>query len=304
MWNVALSTLWGMGSFRHLKGFFSAARRLGFQQFELGRDVSPQMVDGLDLRGYRITSIHEPCPAYVPAATLEDRDWLVSSIDEYCRQRGVRAVQHSIDLAQEIGASAVVVHLGRVDVDPQLERELRGMFEAGQAHTPGYNKAKERLVEARAARASANLGGARRSLIELAEYASQAGVRLGVENRYHYSDIPLLDEMNGLLALDDHGQIGFWYDVGHAQTLEHLGFDLHEEWLGRYASAMLGVHLHDVKGIRDHLPAGLGEVDWAMVASYLPQDVIRTYEIRNHNTAEQVEASMCFLAAEGCVTRL
>jgi len=38
-------------------------------------------------------------------------------------------------------------------------------------------------------------------LIELAEYAGQLGVRLGLENRDHYCEIPLLDELDYLLGL-------------------------------------------------------------------------------------------------------
>jgi len=38
-----------------------------------------------------------------------------------------------------------------------------------------------------------------RSLVELAEYAGRLGIRLGIENRYHYLETPLLDEMGRLL---------------------------------------------------------------------------------------------------------
>ncbi len=40
-----------------------------------------------------------------------------------------------------------------------------------------------------------------KSLKELLEYASRFGVRLGLENRYHYFDIPTQDEMAALLTL-------------------------------------------------------------------------------------------------------
>jgi hypothetical protein len=35
----------------------------------------------------------------------------------------------------------------------------------------------------------------------LAEYAGQLGVRLGLENRDHYCEAPLLDELDDLLGL-------------------------------------------------------------------------------------------------------
>jgi sugar phosphate isomerase/epimerase len=84
-------------------------------------------------------------------------------------------------------------------------------------------------------------------------------VRLGVENRYHHMDLPSLDEMGELLGLADADRLGFLYDVGHAQTLDRLGFYSHEEWLKRYGSRIIGVHLHDALGVEDHRMPGLAK---------------------------------------------
>jgi sugar phosphate isomerase/epimerase len=126
-------------------------------------------------------------------------------------------------------------------------------------------------------------------------------VRLGLENRYHYLDLPLPDEMEYLLSVAGAEQMGFLYDVGHAQTLEHLGFVSHEEWLHRFSGRMIAAHLHDVRGLEDHIAAGQGEVDWGMVARYLPEDAVRTIEVRSYHTPEQLQAALEFLACEGCL---
>ena len=120
----------------------------------------------------------------------------------------------------------------------------------------------------------------RRSLLELAEHAAQRGVRLGLENRLRYHDIPLPDELDELLDLGLGDVVGYWHDIGHAQVLEHLGFQTHEEWLRRFAGPegrLIGVHLHDVVGVTDHLAAGLGQVDWEMVAGYFPVGIKVVY---------------------------
>lgn len=304
MWDVALSTMWGIGQFERLADFFTAAQALGFNRFELNHQVNSAMLNGVNLKNHRIVSLHELCPADISTATLQARNWLISSPDEDGRQQGIRAIQRSIVMAQELDASLVVVHPGRVDVDQQLENELWGLFEAGQVGTPQYDEVKEHLTAARQAQADANLDAVRRSLLELADYAGQAGVRLGLENRYHYLDIPLLDELGLLLESTGDERIGFLYDAGHAQTLEFLGFDPHEEWLRRYAARMFGAHLHDVKGLKDHQAAGLGEIDWDMVSAYLPKDAIRTFEFRGYNTPQQISAALEFLAEKGCIRRL
>lgn len=298
--DVSLSSMWAIGRFQSLAGFFKAAKALGFDGVELNHAVNSGMLDGLNLNGQRIASIHEPCPADPAASVLKARNWLVSAPDERKRQKGVAAIRRSVELARRLGAQVVVVHAGRVDVDPELETAVVELYKQGQADGPAYARAKERLVAARAAQAEVNLRPVRRSLGELAAYAAQAGVRLALENRYHYLEIPLLDEASGLLEAGD-GQIGFWYDVGHAEVLDRLGFGPHEEWLRRYAPRMMGVHLHDVRGLQDHYAAGLGEVDWDMVAAYLPPDALRTCEFRSDTTPEQVAEGLQFLVGKGCI---
>lgn len=110
--------------------------------------------------------------------------------------------------------------------------------------------------------------------------------------------------MTTLLDLLDNEVIGFWYDVGHAQTLGQLGFTSHEAWLHRFASQMVGVHLHDVIGIDDHQAPGLGEVDWDMVLHYLPKGVHYTVEVQPQNTPAQIMAGMVFLTEKGILQTL
>jgi sugar phosphate isomerase/epimerase len=299
--DVALSTMWAIGQFQNLADFFDAGKTMGFTRFELNHAINSAMLEGLALDGI-ITSIHEPCPADISSAALNDRDWLISALDEECRQQGVRAVQRSIDLARELGVRTVVVHAGKVDVDRQLEKTLWHLFEAGQSRTAQYDEAKDRLLAARAAQAEANLEAVQRSLIELAEYAGRSAIKLGIENRYHYLEIPSPNELGRLLEAIGDERVGFWYDVGHAHTLERLGFYAHRAWVQHYASRMIGVHLHDVIGLKDHQAPGSGEVDWELVVDYLPNNaIIRTCELRHYLTSEQVVAGLQFLAGKGCI---
>ena len=292
--DVALSTMWAIGQFQNLADFFSAGRRLGFARFELNHGINSAMLEGLSLNGM-ITSIHEPCPADLSASLLKERNWLISAPDEENRQQGVAAVRRSIDLAHRLGVRVVIVHPGRVDIDTTLESTLVKLYKAGKSDQPEYAQAKERLVAARAAQAEVNMRSVRRSLLELAEVTSRVGVRLALENRFHYHEIPLPDELEDLLSLGCGEVVGYWHDVGHAQVLQNLGFDMHEEWLRRFAGRIIGVHLHDVVGITDHLAIGLGKLDWEMVGRYLPGNVLRTVEFQAVNSPAEVAAALKWL---------
>lgn len=296
--------MWAIRNFAALEEFCATARRLGFARIELNHQVDSAMLAGVDLTRYQVSSVHEPCPADIPVHELKNRDWLISSPDEGTRKQGVISVKRSIDLAHALGVKLIVVHAGVASSEDQLEKKLNKMFRAGGAGSPEYNDLKTRVIEARAADAGPYLEAVQKSLVELLAYAGQSGIRLGLENRYHYVDLPIPDEMDLLLNLAGPEQLGFWYDVGHAQTLDRLGFFPHQEWLQRFGKRIVGVHLHDVVGIDDHDAPGSGEVDFTQISSHVPADAVRTLELKPQLSAEKVKRSISVLAHYGLLQRL
>jgi sugar phosphate isomerase/epimerase len=157
-------------------------------------------------------------------------------------------------------------------------------------------------VQARQAAAPPALDAARRSLAELAAYAAPRGIRLGVESRLHYHEIPAWAELGLLLGETDPAVVGFWYDCGHVQVLHNLGLHHHQDWLHAYASRIVGVHFHDVLGLRDHLLPGQGELDFAGMARWLPPAAARTCELDWYFTPHEILSGAQHLAATGCLT--
>jgi FMN phosphatase YigB (HAD superfamily)/sugar phosphate isomerase/epimerase len=301
VYKASLSTMWGMKNFANLGDFMEAGRRIGFEKIELNHQVDSFMLEGTHLNGHQFSSVHEPCPADISVGTLKKRDWLISALDEECRREGVKSVQRSIDLAHRLGATTVVVHAGTVDMDRTLENRMRSLFESGQSTSREYREVKDLLVTRRKELAPPRLEAVKKSLVELLDYADQYKVRLGIENRYYYLEFPSTDELGGLLDLADPTRLGFIYDVGHAQALSRLGFFPHDEWLARFAPRIIGTHLHDVSGIRDHLAAGLGDVDFDLIARFLPDKAFRTCEFLGSNAPEQVKNGLMFLQQHGCI---
>jgi sugar phosphate isomerase/epimerase len=144
----------------------------------------------------------------------------------------------------------------------------------------------------------------KRSLSELIKFADQFQVKWGLENRYHFMDIPSIDEMGELLNLAESTSLGFIYDVGHAQALDRLGFYSHEDWLQRYSSRMFGSHLHDVIGVTDHNAPGLGEIEFKFIANFLPENAFRTFEMLPGNTLAQVNVGLDLMIETGCIKYL
>lgn len=301
VYDISLSTMWGFRNFPGLEDFFRMARRLGFATLELNHQVNSAMLAGIDLSQYRFTSVHEPCPADISANALKVKDWLISSTDEENRRAGVDSIRKSIHMARDLGARAVIVHPGQVKGDWADEKILCELFTAGRADSPEYRAVRQGLMDRRAATARLHLEALKKSLLELLEVSAPLGIRLGLENRFHYAEIPAQDEMEELLALAGPEQLGFWYDVGHAQVLDRLGFYPHKQWLARFGNRIVGVHLQDACGIQDHQAPGTGDVDFDLVARHLPADAIRTLEVKPVINPERVKNGLKFLAEKGII---
>ena len=291
--------MWLQKRFDHLNDFFAAGRAMGFRQFEPGAVVTPSMLEGVVPGQQLIPSVHAPCPN-IRHVSGQSAAGLFASTDKAERTWAVSRVKATIDLALHLGARAVVLHAGRVDVSRTLEKRMRDLYPRKRSPLE-YERAKAQLVAARARKQPANFAAACRSLEKVVPYAQAAGIKLGLETRYHYCEIPNLEEMHTLLADFDPKIIYYWHDTGHAHNQENLGFTPHEEWLRSFSPRMLGVHFHDIQGLKDHLIPGMGEIDFGMVASYLPDQAIRTCEFDYPFSEEEMTTGVEFLRKIGCL---
>jgi hypothetical protein len=139
---------------------------------------------------------------------------------------------------------------------------------------------------------------------EIVAFAQDTGLALGLENRFHYYELPIEDELGVLLQEFPQPWVGWQFDVGHLQVHAALGLMDFRRWVERFGSRIVGIHLHDVQGIVDHRAPGSGDVDFALVAAHLPAHAQRTLEVDKSLTLEEVRAGMEYLVRAGCVTRL
>ncbi len=304
VYDATISSMWGVKKFTDLEDFFRAAPRLGFARIELNHMVGPKLLHGIDLSRFAFGSIHEPCPAQITEEELKKQDLLISSPNEERRKVGVDSIKWSIDLAQQLGVKTIVVHTGQVQFDPSLEKLLIALFENGKFGSAEYNEVKSRMITARKELIGLCLDAVKKSLVELLEYAEPMDIRLGLENRYHFFDIPSQDEMAQLLEMAGNDRLGFIFDVGHARSMDLLGFYPRKDWLTRFGKRIIGAHLHDAIGVHDHYAPGLGEIDFKEIAAYLPETAFRTVEVQSFNSCEQIKDGLKILAETGCIKAL
>ena len=131
------------------------------------------------------------------------------------------------------------------------------------------------------------------SVNEILGYAGQKGVRLALENREKFEELPLdADYADFLAGLPAGASAGYWHDTGHADIKESMGLLNHRQHLEKNAPRLLGFHLHDVSASgQDHQPVGSGHVDFKMVSSFWRPEHLLVLEFGPHITVDEVRAS-------------
>ncbi len=304
LYDVALSTMWHVDQKMPFEQTFEVGRKAGFPRFELNHRISPDLFKQWDANQYYISTVHDPCPAVYMSDEFKLNDFLISSLDEKKRIKGLDISKQTIETAVNLGARSVVIHPGMIICDYGPEVELKKMYENGLKGSPDYEALKSDMITFRKKVAPAHVDQVLKSLSELIEFVRPTGVEIGLENRLHFYDIPLIDEMQLFLDLCDEEWYGFQYDVGHAQVLSELGFSDHEDWLKRYGTRIIGVHLHDVRGVNDHQMPGSGDVDYEMIAPYIPVTAHLTMEVSPTLSQENLTQGLKHLAKFGILSKL
>lgn len=305
LYDVSMSTMWGIDQPMPFEETFMAARGIGISRFELNHRVTEEVFGQYNHNKHYAGSVHDPCRASFSFDEQQKQDLLISSLDEEKRKRGVEVACRSIDLARQLGAKSVVIHAGSIVCDRSLDNQLRKLFNQGKKDSDEYNSIRSKMISHRSSLAGNHLAQVMKSLIEIAEYNSKLkGPALALENRYRYYYLPLPDELEQMLAIMGGNAFGFQYDIGHATALDALGLVENQEWLTRFGSRIIGVHIHDVNGLEDHQAPGMGKVDFRMIARFLPENCIKTLEIGPQASLEQIAAGLEVLKNAGIINRL
>jgi sugar phosphate isomerase/epimerase len=288
---IGLSTSWnGPGvSPDHL---LEQHRSLGFRRLEayahFASDGLRAVAAAASRRSMHIASLHAPC-----GVAGAFGDWLAST-NSGERTRSVDAHKATIDAAIEVGARAIVVHLGNTGVVSRQAAIFDTIARYGRL-SEEHLRLRDSAWQEREEAKGPHLDAAIQSLRALGEHALGSGVGLGVECRDGYFEIPSLDEFAEVLFACDGLPVGYWHDAGHGAKLDYLGFVEHEEFLRRYAERIVGMHIHDTRAGRDHLAPGQGNTDFTMLGRYLSRDTLRTLELSRTVTAAEISQALDLL---------
>ncbi len=257
---------------------------LGFEMVELDYRIREttyrQMKPPILKEELKVMSIHNffPLPDDVPLSRASGDRFPLSSLDREERGLAIRMTIRTIECADDLGAKAVVLHLGEVNMEPENER-LYDLFNREGLDSPEAHLFLEGKLKERKMKREPHLEGIFFSLDRLNREAEKRGVLLGLENRYYYHEMPDLEEIGIILDRFSGGSIRYWHDTGHAHVLERLGIIEPGSLLQSYAQLSAGVHIHDAIGTDDHRAPGTGEIDFMSLADWLRPAPIKILEV-------------------------
>jgi sugar phosphate isomerase/epimerase len=289
---LSFSTCWNSDRHQDGEAMLQEILDLGFEFIELGHGIRLSLMDGvlrLFERGkVRFSSLHNFCPLPVEITRSAPDCYQFSTFDERERARAIKQTFQTIDFAARFQAFRVVLHLGRTPIDDYTGKLVR-QAEVGMHHSREFVRTKLECIRKREDRAPACLERSRECLARIAEYAEKKGVKLGVESRHSFEEIPNEREMLQILDEFNVPHVGYWHDFGHVQVKHNLGFLDHVEWLGLVAPRLLGCHLHDTKWPgRDHMAPFTGDVEYAKLIPLLPKDTLFVFEMSPRRTREEI----------------
>ena len=291
---ISLSTAWNAFRYNDGKAIIREIKDLGFNTVELSFNLTEGIVRDIarltEEKQVSVRSLHNYCP--VPDGLSREEAlpdcYSLASLDPEQRQKAVRYTKISIDTAFRLKEEAVVLHCGRVEI-PDRTRELFAFYdnESGLSSVPAL-RLKDEMCQERELKVSSHLDAALKSLEELVDYAAGLKVKLGIENRFYFREIPSFEETAKILERFQGANVFYWHDTGHAQLWENLGFLRHQDYLERYQQYLLGLHLHDIKGTQDHLAPGAGDFDFSVLKPYIKKDTIKTLEAHHPASPREI----------------
>jgi sugar phosphate isomerase/epimerase len=299
---LSLSTSWC--SHRHTDGYemLREMAGLGFEYVELSHGIRITLVPGIlkavEEGVVRIGSAHNFCPLPTGISHAAPNLFEPSSLDSREHDQWLRHTKRSIDFAAQVKARVLVCHLGSVPffwfnparaLDKFAERHPQAEIPAGKAYQARLAKSLVRLRK----RMGPYWEQTKASVNEILAYAAQKQVKLGLENREKFDELPLDGDYAAFLdGLPPGASAGYWHDTGHADIKQSMGLLDHRQHLQKMAPRLIGFHLHDVnKEGQDHQTVGSGHIDFKMVSEFWRPEQLLVIELSPRVEVEGVQES-------------
>ncbi len=296
---LAFSTCWNNS--RHIDGesMIEEIVDLGFSNIELSHGMSVTKLPGIKKayeRGlFTCSGVHNYFPSPVEVMIDAPDAYEFTSHRPFERQRAMELTMRTLEVAADFQAKYLVLHMGSVPLSSRRwTKPLTAAVTDGRQRELSYIKEKIAFVKKREKVAPLYFHRAIESLTKLAERAQELGVKLAIESRSRFEDMPTEREMLRLQEqFADHPWVGYWHDFGHVQLKHNLGLLDHVDWLSHVSKYLIGGHVHDVQWpARDHRTPFSGTLDYPSLLKFFPAGCPLIWELSPTREAEEIRLAL------------
>jgi sugar phosphate isomerase/epimerase len=296
---LAFSTCWNNSRHSDGEAMIEEILALGFDCIELSHGMSVAKIPGIRKayqRGiFRCSGVHNFFPSPVEVMIDAPDAYEFTSHRPRDRQRAMDMTMKTLELAAEFQAQYLVLHMGSVPLNSaKWTKPLTAMVAEGKQLTRGYAREKIAFVKKREKIAGLYYQRAIESLEIIAERAAELGVKLAIESRSRFEDMPTEREMISLQEkFASNPWVGYWHDFGHVQLKHNLGLLNHAQWLQTISPHLIGGHVHDVYWpARDHRTPLTGELDYHDLLRFFPKGCPLIWELSPTRETEEIKQSL------------
>lgn len=297
----SLSTAFNVSKHRNWTPLLEEHLSMGFSAAELNVEIPETWMNEIEKSvndgRSRISSLHNFCPAIdpLPPGRNHFNAYLPTADDPEERASFVKYIKRTITYAERLGGRVIVVHAGEVPTEPSGRSVYAHVVRHGLENSY-FRRLRDNCLAERAKNAPHYLDNLKRSLDGFAGYASSRGVTVAFENRFHLNEIPDIKEADVLFNEYAGAHVGLWYDAGHAEMMRRLGvFKSGLEFLQLHPGKLIGMHLHDFRGVEDHFAPGAGEIDFSRYKPFVTPSTILVIEAHPKSSPAEVSASITYL---------
>jgi sugar phosphate isomerase/epimerase len=294
---IAVSTSWNSYRCETGEKIVEEINSLGTEEIELScyysREKKVKELIDLVEKGYiRVNSVHNFCPI------IEENYegfmyYSLTSDSEEEREKAIKYTKITIDYATLLKASSVVIHAGEIPVE-NLQFQIYKLIKENGNNSKEHKILLGKALKEREEKKKIYWERALKGIEIISSYAEKKKIKIGVENRYFYFEIPNIEEIGELIEYFP-DVVFYWHDVGHAQVMENIGLTEHFLFLKNYRKKMLGIHLHDIIGISDHRAPSFGEMNFEKIKENIETDVIKVMELNKMVNLEEAKKGLEYL---------
>jgi sugar phosphate isomerase/epimerase len=296
---LAFSTCWNNS--RHIDGesMIDEIIDLGFSNIELSHGMTIAKLPGIQ-KAYRAgkftcSGVHNFFPAPVEVMIDAPDAYEYTSHRAFDRKRAMDMTLKTLAIGAGFNAKYLVLHMGSTPLNyRKFTKPLTELVAAGRQHEPRFTKLKIDFIKKREKLSALYYQRAIEAIEQIAPKAEEYKIKLAIESRSRFEDMPNEREMLKLQEhFKDHPWIGYWHDFGHVQLKHNLGLLDHQEWLKSISPFMIGGHVHDVEWpARDHRTPFTGTLNYPSILSHFPHDCPLVWELSPTRQATEIQSSL------------